>query len=205
MANIQEELKRFKEAEYGEDVRDSLISSITKINSEVEGNTNDTAEFIQQVEQKIQEQDAAIEQATQEQEERITEVIAEQTKRVTDTIVAQTKKVDNKIDEFEGIRQGLLDAKTNAEKATTATQEALEAAETATQEALEAAETARKETEKIGNINEVLEEYEYRVFVQKDGEKKPMNVCFNVTEDIELPTSDNVKAGPNMGLKIIEE
>ena len=194
MANIQEELKRFKEAEYGEDVRDSLISSITKINSEVEGNTNDTVEFIQQVEQKIQEQDAAIEQATQEQEERITEAIAEQTKRVTDTIAAQTKKVDNKIDEFEGIRQGLLDAKTNAEKATTATQEALEAAE-----------TARKETEKIGNINEVLEEYEYRVFVQKDGEKKPMNVCFNVTEDIELPTSDNVKAGPNMGLKIIEE
>lgn len=39
MANIEQELKKFKEARYGEDVRDSLVSSITKINEEVIADT----------------------------------------------------------------------------------------------------------------------------------------------------------------------
>lgn len=41
MANISKEIQNFQEAEYGEEVRESLISLAEKVNQEVENNTGD--------------------------------------------------------------------------------------------------------------------------------------------------------------------
>ena len=101
------------------------------------------------------------------------------------------------------MRQGLVNAKTDAEQAAKNTLQVKEQTEKAKTEALEAAKKALEEAAKVGNINEILEDYKYRVFIQKEGEKKPLDVCFNVTEEITMP-NDNIKVSQNMGLKIVE-
>lgn len=106
MADIEQELQKFKSARYGEEVRDGLISAITKINENVESETASAKAYSESASASLD--------ATNEAKERVEEINADlqsvvhsATQVMNSTIIAENARVqaENERVEAEQLRE----------------------------------------------------------------------------------------------------